>query len=147
MKCATGTNTSEYRCKEIPGCITTLTYFHEWPGQNFSPQYQYRSSRQVMRIKKHINYEIVSRSITNSSNLDIKKCMADSQENYWWDIGSEGSSAAPFETLRKLGPQNHHPLSCQVTFKGFWSLMIWEISSADNIISNTNYLLDDKSFM
>ena len=58
--------------------------FHEWPrslGQNVS-----LSSRQVMRIKKNINYRIITvvEPIPNSPNQHYKNCMVESKENYSW---------------------------------------------------------------
>ena len=54
------------------------------------------SSRQVMRIKKNMNYGIISALIsslvdpfTNSPNQHHKNCLADNKENYNWDLGGE----------------------------------------------------------
>ena len=40
------------------------------------------SSRQVTRIKKNIDYGIISWSNTKFSNLNHKNCVTNSEENY-----------------------------------------------------------------
>ena len=50
------------------------------------------SSRQVMRIKKNITWGIICWSNNKFSKLTFQKkknYMADSKENYEWDLGSE----------------------------------------------------------
>ena len=46
------------------------------------------SGRQVMRIKKNINYGLLVDPIPNSQNQLYKSNMADSDENYYWYLGS-----------------------------------------------------------
>ena len=47
------------------------------------------SSRQVMRIKKLSITGLFFDPISNSLNQHHKNCMADSKENYQWDLGGE----------------------------------------------------------
>ena len=59
---------------------------HEWPRQNFSLQYQYNIKQRSDENKE--KYKLGDKLI-NSPNKHHENCMADSKENYWWDLGSE----------------------------------------------------------
>ena len=48
------------------------------------------SSRQVIRIKKNIIRVLLVDPIPNSPNCHHINCMADSKENYLWNLGSLG---------------------------------------------------------
>ena len=48
------------------------------------------SSRQVIRIKKNIIRVLLVDPIPNSPNYHHINCMADSKENYLWNLGSLG---------------------------------------------------------
>ena len=69
-----------------------LTLSLPWqPRKNFSSQCLYidKTSRQVMRIKKNVIRGLVVDQIPNFPNYHHKNWMADSTENYYWDLGTE----------------------------------------------------------
>ena len=47
------------------------------------------SNRQVMRKRKISTREMLVDLVPNSLNWHQESWMADSKENYWWDLGSE----------------------------------------------------------
>ena len=55
----------------------------------FSHNINITGSSQVMRIKKNINWGIISWSIQNSPNWHRENLMTESEENYEQDLGSE----------------------------------------------------------
>ena len=48
------------------------------------------SSTLVMRMKKNINQRIISWFNAKFPNQHHENCMANSKENFLWDLGSEG---------------------------------------------------------
>lgn len=65
-------------------------YSHEWPGHNFSLQYQYIIKQTTdQNSEKTINQVIIIWSNTKPQNKLHKKYMTDSKEKFHQDVGNE----------------------------------------------------------